>query len=161
MEKGSILNKEWLDDKKELNSKINDCIFIEKNISNINEIKSEIEKCNSIKMDIQFLPNNDDIKVFLDEIKKFGGVFDLNTLDYKFRFSPGPNYEVTNNGLVAIKNNGGDAFNCTIIGNKEIPKNKISKWKIKLNSNTKQSWDILIGIGPNNQNNEINFYNKC
>ena len=47
-----------------------------------------------------------------------------------------------------------------MIGDTPIPKNKISKWKIKLNSETKQSWDIIIGIGPNNPNNEKAFYKK-
>ena len=45
LEKGNILNKEWLNINKQLNSKINDCIFIENNISKIKEIKSDIEKC--------------------------------------------------------------------------------------------------------------------
>ena len=38
---------------------------------------------------------------------------------------------------------------------------KISKWKIKLTSDTEQSFDILIGIGPNNPNDEIYFFKKC
>ena len=38
---------------------------------------------------------------------------------------------------------------------------KISKWKIKLTSDTEQSFDILIGIGPNNPNDEIDFFKKC
>ena len=51
----------------------------------------------------------------------------------------------------------------SIIGGKEILKNKISKWKIKLNnfkiaSNT---CNILIEIGPDNPNNEKIFQNKC
>ena len=54
-------------------------------------------------------------------------------------------------------------WNCTIIGDIEIPKNKISKWKIRINNFEikSNSWNILIGIGPYNPNNENNFYNKC
>ena len=49
------------------------------------------------------------------------------------------------------------------MGNKEIPKNKISKWKIKINNFEikDNTCNILIGIGPDNPNNEENFYMKC
>ena len=64
---------------------------------------------------------------------------------------------------MATKNNGGNDWNCTIIGDKEIPKNKISEWKIKLTNFQikKNSVNIFIGIGPDNPNNETYFYNKC
>ena len=159
LEKGNVLNKGWLNDNKKLNSKINDCISIENNISIIKGIKSDIEKCNTKKVNIQFIPEDDEINL-LDEIKNFGSLYD-SELVYKFKFKKGQNYIISNNGLVATKNAGGNSFNCTIFGNKEIPKNKISKWKIKLNSETKQSWDIIIGIGPSNPNNENDFYKRC
>jgi len=160
LEKGNILNKEWLNINKQLNSKINDCIFIENNISKIKEIKSDIEKCNSKKINILFFPEDKGITNFLNEIKNFGELYDENLI-YKFKFKPGQNCIISNNGSIATKNEGGNNWNCTIFGDKEIPKNKISKWKIKLNSETKQSWDIMIGIGPNNPNNEEEFYKKC
>ena len=70
---------------------------------------------------------------------------------------------MNNNGLIATKTSGGDNWNCTIIGDKEIPKNKISKWKIRINNFQikSNSWNILIGIGPDNLNNEDIFYLKC
>ena len=82
---------------------------------------------------------------------------------FEFKFRQGPNYSVSNNGLIVTKTKSGDNGNCTIIGDKEILKNQISNWKIKINnfeikSNT---WNILIGIGPNNPNNETEFYNEC
>ena len=157
LEKGNILDKEWLNDNKKLNSKINDCIFIENNISKIKEINTDIEKCNSKKINIQFLPDDNEIKNYLDEIKNFGCLFDSEQI-YKFKFKPGKNYIISNNGLIAIKHDGGNSWNCTVFGDKEIPKNKISKWKIRLNSDTKQSWDIMIGIGPSNPNSEEEFH---
>ena len=37
-----------------------------------------------------------------------------------------------------------------IVGDKEIPKDKISKWKIKINSNISSGYNYLyIGISPN------------
>ena len=58
-------------------------------------------------------------------IKSFGALSD-NSI-YKFKFKEGINYTLSNNGLIATKTSGGDSWNCTIIGDKEIPKNKISK----------------------------------
>ena len=50
-----------------------------------------------------------------------------------------------------------------IIGDKEIPKNKISKWKIRLNNFKikNNTWNVLIGIGPKNINNQQIFYSRC
>ena len=65
--------------------------------------------------------------------------------------------------LIAIKTSGGNYWNCSIIGDREIPKNKIIKWKIRLNNFEIEDnfWNILIGIGSNNLNNENNFHLKC
>ena len=81
----------------------------------------------------------------------------------KFKFRPGDNYLVSDNGLVALKCDGGYNWNCYIIGDTKIPQNSISKWKIqlknfKINQNV---WNILIGIGPENNNKEDNFYKNC
>jgi hypothetical protein len=161
LENGNLLDKEWDDNKRKLNCIINDCINIENSINNINEINKSIDKCNSQKINIKFIPDNDDgINEVIEKIKKFGDIFDEGEI-FEFKFRPGNNYNVTNNGLVATKNNGGDSFNCVIFGDREIPKNRISKWKIKIKTDTQKSWDILIGIGPNNPNNEKDFYIKC
>ena len=67
---------------------------------------------------------------------------------------------MTNNGLVATKNSGGNAWNCVIIGDKEIPRNKISKWKIKINTNVNSDLcDFYIGIGPDNFKGDL--YQEC
>jgi len=97
-------------------------------------------------------------------IKFFGEIEDdISSDNFKFKFVPGMNYTVSNNGLIAIKTSGGNVWNCSIIGDREIPKNKISKWKIRLNNFEIKGnfWNILIGIGPNNLNNESNFHLKC
>ena len=151
------LDKDWNNNRK-LNSIINDCINIENNIKIIDKIKI----CNSQKINIKFFPDNEDrINKVLEKFKKFGDVFDREEFIFEFKFRPGNNYNVNNNGLIATKNNGGNNWNCTIFGDREVPKNKISKWKIRIKTDTKQNWDILIGIGPNNPNNESNFHKKC
>ena len=101
---------------------------------------------------------------FLETIKMFGKINEddlSNRLD--FRFKPGKNYIISNNGLIATKIGGGNEWNCSIIGDKEIPKNKISKWKIRINNFELKynTWNILIGIGPDNPNNKINFHRNC
>jgi hypothetical protein len=158
LDNGKTLNDNWDNNEKKLNNKINDCINIENNIKNIIDIKKSVENNKLQEVDISFLDENDEeVNYFIKNIKIFGEA----PYDKLLRFKPGNNYIIANNGKIATKNNGGNKFNCVIFGNKEIPKNKTSSWKIKLNSNTSQSWDILIGIGPDNPNNENEFYKKC
>ena len=155
LENAKILYKDWDNIKRKLNSIINDCINIENNIVIIDKIK----KCNSQKINFKFIPENyDGINKILEIIKKLGEVFDEEENIFEFKFRPG---NITNNGLIATKNSGGSSWNCTVFGDREIPKNKISKWKIKIKTDTVKSWDILIGIEPNNPNNEKEFYKKC
>ena len=164
LEKGKSINNEWNNSDK-LNFKINDCLNIENNIKDIDEINQSIEKFNSIKTKIKLIPENEnELNEFMKTIKFFGEIEDdISSDNFKFKFVPGMNYTVSNNGLIAIKTSGGNAWNCSIIGDREIPKNKISKWKIRLNNFEIKGnfWNILIGIGPNNFNNEINFHLKC
>ena len=164
IEKGKLIEKEW--NYKKLNKLINDCISIENNITNIKDINENIGKCNLNKNKIVFIPEKEnEVNEFLEKIKIFGKI-EINNEDniLYFQFKPGKNYILNNNGLIATKNNGGDNWNCTIVGNKEIPLNKVSKWKIKINNFELKSYttrNVLIGIGPDNTNNEKEFYNKC
>ena len=91
-------------------------------------------------------------------IKKFGSILGINENILNFRFTEGTNYKLTNNGKIATRNEK-RGFDCAIIGNRKIPKNKIIKWKLKINSGFKKEY--LIGIGPKSINNENNFYVKC
>ena len=61
----------------------------------------------------------------------------------EFKFKPGNNYDVIYSGLVAKKNSRGEKWNCTIFGDKEIPKNKTSKWKIKIKTDIKKNLMIF------------------
>ena len=67
-----------------------------------------------------------------ETIKAFGDI----SYDYLlFKFRQENNYSISNNGFIAKKSSGGDNWNCVIVGDKEIPKNRIGKWKIKINGN--------------------------
>ena len=83
---------------------------------------------------------------------------------YTFQFEqrPNSNFQISENGLIATKK-GNFSWDCVILGDKEIPKNRVSKWKIKLNcirDYISNSWSILIGIGPSYDSSQ-NFHHKC
>ncbi len=160
LEKGKKINNEW--NENNLPSLINDCINIENNIKNINLINESIKKFNNFDSLIKFQNKDNELMTLLESIKNFGGITenDDDIQDFKFIFNQGNHYLVTNNGKIATRNDGNNNFKCVIIGNKEIPKNKISKWKFKINSEITHSY--IIGIGQNNYNNENEeFYKKC
>jgi hypothetical protein len=69
LEKGKLIDKEWDTNNNKLNSLVNDCIIIENNIKNINNINDKIKKYNSSKIEIQF--NSDDAMSVLETIKQF------------------------------------------------------------------------------------------
>ena len=147
-------------DQKEINGNIYEQLNnLNNEIKLLKEENKELKKSNE-----KILKLYDELKNNMDNMSK--GVNSLKNEDsseaFKFRFREGKNYKLNDNGRIATKTSGGDRWNCTILGNKEIPKNKISKWKIKINnfeikSNT---WNILIGIGPYNFNNYEPFYEK-
>ena len=117
-------------------------------------------KLNSNK-EIKFLPKENQLNKFIEKIKNFGDICN----DYlQFRWRKGPNYTLTNNELIATKTNGGNDYNCNILGDIILPKNSINKWGIKIKKYLNPSghqWDILIGVGPFNLNQSENYlYNK-
>ena len=159
LDKGKILDKDWDEDENKLISRINDCLNIEKNIQNIVDINDNIKKCNSDEIKINFVPEDDNITGLEENIKKFGEIYEDDNLHFKFK--EGNNYSISNNGKIATKSSGGDDWNCVIVGDKEIPKDRISRWKIKINENKRNqnNTDICIGIGPKSFNG--NLYNEC
>ena len=147
LEKGKTIK--WEDNN--LAYLINDCINIENNIKEINNIKDFFKKYDNINSNIFFKLEDNGLNILLESIKKFGYIYENENNFFRFRFKEGKNYLLSNNGKIATRNNG-YGFNCCIIGNKEIPKNKISKWKLKINSDITNAY--LIGVGPDNPNNE-------
>ena len=150
---------------KDINTIINNCIMIENNIKEINNINEVIKKSNNFnKSYINLtLDNEEEINKLLTTIKTLGNI-SLLPEKYIFKFNPnlGKNYKISENGLIATKK-GFDDWDCVILGDTEIPKNEISKWKIKLNyicDYKLNSWSILIGIGPNYDGSK-NFHHKC
>ena len=161
LHKGLELINQWDKNGNKLIERINDCINIENNMKNIIEINQNIEKYNSQKITIKFLSEEDEkITELGKNIKKFGKIFIEEEDYFKFRFEVGENYTNTKNNLVATKN-GAEGWNCIIYGDKEVPKDEISKWKIKINNEKKfvRNMDILIGIGPKGLKG--NLFDEC
>ena len=154
LEKGNQIKNEW--NKNNLPSLINDCINIENNIKDINSLKENLNKTIDMNTKIQFI--NDEEELLFNIIKNYGKIYKNDNEKYNFIFKNGQNHEVSNNGKIATKT-GNDGFNCIIFGNKEIPKNKISCWKIKINSEIRNTF--IFGIGPDNPDNMNSFYKNC
>ena len=70
LEKGKLIEKE---DNNNLSSFMNDCIVIENNIKDIIIINDNIKKCNNSKdIKIKFIPEEEGVNNFIENIKKFG-----------------------------------------------------------------------------------------
>ena len=72
LEKGKLIDKEN-NNFKQLNSLINDCINIEKDIKDIYSINDKIKLLNSTNLGIQFYPDENNINI-LKNIKEFGNI---------------------------------------------------------------------------------------
>ena len=125
-----------------------------KHEQDINELKKEIIE---IKEQNNYL---------IDSLKKLKISEEKNNQpdDYfNFCFRKGINCTLSKDGKIAEKTDGDYDWNCTIVGDKEIPKNKLSKWKIKLKKFkiTDNTVNTFIGVGPNNLDNKKHFYNYC
>ena len=82
-----------------LNSKINDCINIENIIINFNKINEKITNNNLKKIKISFIPeDNNKLNELFEKIRTFGEIKE-DTMFFKFK--PGKNYIVSENGLIA------------------------------------------------------------
>ncbi len=150
LEKVKLIN-EW--NEINLAQIINDCINIEDSIEIIKLTKEKVDEYKNYKLDF-----DSEIDVLIESINYYGSILENNRHILNFIFKEGTNYTVTNDGKIATRNEESE-FDCTIIGNKEIPKNKISQWKLKINSDFKNAF--IIGIGPENINKEKDFYKKC
>jgi len=72
LEKGKLIDEQWKNENNKINSLINDCLNIENNINEINDINNKKEKINSLKIEFEFQSDSKEINELLNEIKKFG-----------------------------------------------------------------------------------------
>ena len=74
LENGKLTENEWKEDNNNLNCCINNCINIENNLIEIKQVKENINKYNSIKVEIKFFPESEKNLDICDKILKFGKV---------------------------------------------------------------------------------------
>jgi len=87
LEKGKLIDKEWINESSKINSLINDCLNIENNIKAINYINKNIENYNLNNLKIQFFPDNEEeINKLIEDIKCFGKISSND--NYKFKKCP-------------------------------------------------------------------------
>ena len=154
LEKGKTIDKEWNDNK--LNFLINDCINIENNIKEINNINEKIKKC-TLKQNIKikFYPEKEnEINKFLGKIKSFGNVRETNFDNYIYKFKKCPNnikeerkYMITGENENIITKTGTDNNWAGTICEYKLEKSKEEyKWKIKFLKTRNK--DIMVGVAP-------------
>ena len=159
LEKGKIIEKDWNDNK--LNLLINDCINIENNIKDINLINENIKKCNLNKdKKIHFLPEEEGINNFLENIKIFGKI-----LYNIFRFKKCPininekrKFSITGNNENIMTYIGNGSWNGGLCEN-ELEKSKEYKWKIKILKT--QNKYIMVGVAPIDFDFNSSAWNTC
>lgn len=80
IKQGNMIDKEWNENEKNLSKLINDCIIVENDKKDIDNINYNIEKCKNISCEFKFTPLEKDEKFteLLKRIKKFG------ILSYKY-----------------------------------------------------------------------------
>ena len=162
LEKGKIIVNNWNDNN--LNSLINDCIYIENNIENIIKINENLKNFNLNKnIEINFEPDENNINQFLEKIKSFGKI-NIKKNSYNFRFNNCPK-NISKNKEYIVKGEKGNII--TKLGEDEwvgvscepkLKEPKEYKWKIKiLNS---QYNNIMFGVAPADFDINTSFYEE-
>ena len=163
LDKGKIIDKEL--DNKDLVLIINNCINIENNIIDINNLNENIKKCNSNKnIKYKFIPEEDQLNDFLEKIKLFG---EINNNNYKYKLRQCPKnikeerkYEISGeNGNIITKTGTNRCWMGTLC-QKELEKGKIHKRKIKILNSTKDKY-IMIGVAPKSFDINSSTHNTC
>ena len=151
IEKGKFIKDQWDNENIKINSKINDCINIEKNINDIQKKQQNIKKCEINKnITINFSLDEHEIEIFLENLKKFGDIY-YNDFKYKLKKCP---ININENRRYTITGQKDNVFtkiggSCQFIGTiceNSLEELKEHRWKINiLNSQNKL---IMVGVAP-------------
>ena len=152
-EKGKSLNKFWNEPNK-LSSLINDCIIIEKNIEQINEINENIVKGEeNINKEFKFSPEDIQKHGILEQIKSFGNLLDVS---YKYIFKKCPdNIQEDKKTFIITGENGNIMTRTAPFKNwnwtgttclHQLEKGLEYKWKIKILKTNRKC--VLVGVAP-------------
>ena len=169
IDKGNNINKKWNLKNTELNILINECLDIDKKVNEINMINNNIKKLDqNFTTRIKFKPGIEKIKIFNDDIKTFGEIYQIKNY-FNYSFKPYPlnatinerrKYQISgeNDTKNIITKNGPDGWMGTICEN-ILDKPIIYRWKIKILKT--QNKHIMVGIAPNNFDINLSDYNNC
>ena len=169
LNKGYEIHKKWNDTGIKLNSLINECINIQKNLDEIKLINSNIKKFDiNLNTKIIFNPEKKELNSFIEQIKSFGKIIQKKNYT-NFSFKPYP-INITINekrkfklsGENCTKNiltkTGPDGWMGTICEN-ILENSKIYRWRIKILKT--QNNNIMVGIAPIDFDINISDYSNC
>ena len=163
LEKVKAIENKWNNDN-ELNSLINDCINIEKNIKEINYINEKAHISKSNNKIIQFEPEEEGINSFLNQVKTFGKVIIEDHSSFSFKECPknlneDRKYIIKGEKRNIIIKTGKDGACMGTICENPLGNNKVHIWKIKI-LKTKE-YKIDVGVAPIDFDINSSKYNTC
>ena len=162
LEKGKIIENKWKEN--ELNSVINDCINIEKNIKIINLINKKNLKLNFNNIQINFEPDENGINNYLKKFKSFGNlkVNDNSFFSFKncpINISENRKYVVSGEKRNILTKTGTDGACMGTICENQLSNDKVHEWKIKI-LKTKNN-QIDVGVAPIDFDINSSTYSTC
>ena len=141
-------------------SLINNCINIENSFKNINEINNIIRRYSSINLNVNFIPEENDMSEFYEEINNFGKI---NFNNFKFKKCPrkirkGRAYKIYGEEENIITTEFDERWVGTICENK-MDEFKEFIWKIKILKSENDK--IMIGVAPIDFDINYSSYDDC
>ena len=155
LEKGNKIVDNWNDETK-LSLLIYECLNIENNIKNIENLNSNIMNYASLNKEIVFEPDTEEIKKLLNSIKNFGEIFKKDD----FQKSPiilnnYKDYSLSGENKNIITKIGENCYRGTLILN-ELSKNEEYSWKIKI-INSFDNNHFYIGLASSDFNTNEDY----
>ena len=172
LEKGKNVDNKWNKDQNQINSLINDCLNIENAIKNINDLNETMNKCKSLNLNINFIPDENNMNEILKTVKNFGKIV-LNRLKFKKcpeNISQSRVYKVSGKYDNIITKTGTEGEWMGTITEKELDKSTECSWNIKVlepENNYRQKkrmeydGEIMIGVAPIDFDINSSIYTNC
>ena len=160
-----ILDKKLIKQKKLNESLLEEIKLLKEDVKILKEENKELKVSNEkFKKEIEKLKSSNGLlfELYSKVIKNFNDIYYENKDKFNFKFLLMTNYSISYNGLIATKLFKDD-WSTSTIGDNKIPEYRLSHWRIRINKiseDNKNTWNILIGIGPNYDFSEL-FHRKC
>ena len=153
LEKGKNVDNEWNKNQNQINSLINNCLNIENMIKKINDINEAMNKCKSLNININFIPDENNMNEILKTVKNFGKIV-LNRLKFKKcpeNINKSRIYKVSGEYDNIVTKTGTDGEWMGAITEKELDKSTECTWKIKvlepeINYEKKRKKNVMVKL---------------